>query len=151
MLDETNQNLEELEENTIENTEEPLIPEEIEIEEGVTKLSRKIKVKKEEDNYLDEVIDLGELVVTDDYSGPHDAFDWSVSNKNTVNYSEADQKKYITDYDSTFRTILDGQLLNGRVSTITGNDVLLDIQYKSDGLIPLSEFRDMDIKVRSEK
>ena len=30
MLDETNQNLEELEENTIENTEEPLIPEEIE-------------------------------------------------------------------------------------------------------------------------
>ena len=46
MLDETNQNLEELEENTIENTEEPLIPEEIEIEEGVTKLSRKIKVKK---------------------------------------------------------------------------------------------------------
>ena len=147
MLDETNQNLEELEENTIENTEEPLIPEEIEIEEGVTKLSRKIKVKKEEDNYLDEVIDLGELVVTDDYSGPHDAFDWSVSNKNTVNYSEADQKKYITDYDSTFRTILDGQLLNGRVSTITGNDVLLDIQYKSDGLIPLSEFRDMDIKV----
>jgi small subunit ribosomal protein S1 len=141
MLDETNVNPEE------EHVELPLEPiiDETEIEEGALKISRKIK--KEEDNYLDEVIALDELVVTDDYSGPHDDFDWSVSNKNTVNYTEAEQKKYITDYDSTFRTILDGQLLNGRVSTITGNDVLLDIQYKSDGMIPLSEFRDMDIKV----
>ena len=141
MLDETNVNPEE------EHVELPLEPiiDETEIEEGALKISRKIK--KEEDNYLDEVIALDELVVTDDYSGPHDDFDWSVSNKNTVNYTEAEQKKYITDYDSTFRTILDGQLLNGRVSTITGNDALLDIQYKSDGMIPLSEFRDMDIKV----
>jgi len=141
MLDETNVNPEE------EHVELPLEPiiDETEIEEGALKISRKIK--KEEDNYLDEVIALDELVVTDDYSGPHDDFDWSVSNKNTVNYTDAEQKKYITDYDSTFRTILDGQLLNGRVSTITGNDVLLDIQYKSDGMIPLSEFRDMDIKV----
>lgn len=146
MLDETNVNPESLDE-TNDNlpVNDTNLPDEIEIEEGTTKISRKIK--KEEDSYLDELVDLESLVTTDDYSGPHDAYDWSVSNKNTVNYSDSEQKKYIADYDSTFRTILDGQLINGKVSVITGNDVVLDIQYKSDGLIPLSEFRDLDLKV----
>ncbi len=103
------------------------------------------KSKKEED-FLEEEVALETLVAADDYSGPHDEYDWSTSNKRGVNYSPEDQKKYLTDYDSTFTTITDGQVLQGKVATISGNDVLFDIKYKSDGLIPLSEFRDMDLK-----
>ncbi|MGB5025882.1 MAG: hypothetical protein WBO44_11055, partial [Saprospiraceae bacterium] len=89
--------------------------------------------KKEEAvvNLLEEVIDLETLVETDDFSGAHDEFDWSISNKNTLNYSPEDQEKYIKDYDKTFRTIIDGQVLQARVAGTTGNSVILDIDYKS--------------------
>jgi len=104
--------------------------------------------KKEEAvvNLLEEVIDLETLVETDDFSGAHDEFDWSISNKNTLNYSPEDQEKYIKDYDKTFRTIIDGQVLQARVAGTTGNSVILDIDYKSDGLVAKTEFRDLDPK-----
>lgn len=104
--------------------------------------------KKEEStkDLLEEVVDLETLVETDDYSGAHDEFDWSISNKNTLNYSEADQKKYVKDYDSTFRSIIDGQVIQARVAGVTGDSLILDINYKSDGLIPKTEFREMDPK-----
>lgn len=95
---------------------------------------------------LEEVVDLETLVETDDYSGAHDEFDWSISNKNTLNYTEADQKKYIKDYDSTFRSIVDGQVIQARVAGVTGDSLILDINYKSDGLVPKTEFREMDPK-----
>ncbi|MBK6545349.1 MAG: 30S ribosomal protein S1 [Saprospiraceae bacterium] len=104
--------------------------------------------KKEEDivSLLEEAVDLETLVETSDYSGPHDEFDWSISNKNTLNYSPEDQQKYINDYDSTFRTVIDGQVIQAKVAGTTGNSVILDINYKSDGLIAKTEFRDLDPK-----
>ncbi len=104
--------------------------------------------KKEEStkDLLDEAVDLETLVGADDYSGAHDEFDWSVSTKNTLNYSEDDLKKYIKDYDSTFRSIIDGQVIQARVAGVTGDSFILDINYKSDGLIAKTEFRDLDLK-----
>lgn len=96
--------------------------------------------------FLEEEVALEELVEADDYSGPHDEFDWSVSNKNAVQYAPEEEKKYLNDYDSTFSSITDGQVLQGRVAGVAGNDVIFDIRYKSDGVIPLSEFRDMEVK-----
>jgi small subunit ribosomal protein S1 len=104
--------------------------------------------KKEEStkDLLDEAVDLETLVGTDEISGAHDEFDWSVSTKNTLNYSEEDLKKYIKDYDSTFRSIDDGQVIQARVAGVTGDSFILDINYKSDGLISKTEFRDLDLK-----
>lgn len=95
---------------------------------------------------LEEEVALETLVAADEYSGPHDEFDWSVSNKNAIQYAAEDEKKYLADYDSTFSSITDGQVLQGRVASIAGNDVIFDIRYKSDGVIPLSEFRDIEVK-----
>ncbi|HQX44079.1 MAG: 30S ribosomal protein S1 [Saprospiraceae bacterium] len=95
---------------------------------------------------LEEEVALETLVEADDYSGPHDEFDWSVTNKNAVNYSPEVEQKYLADYDATFSTIQDGQVLQGVVASVTGNDVIFDIRFKSDGLIPLSEFRELDLK-----
>ena len=96
---------------------------------------------------LEEVVDLETLVETDDYSGAHDEFDWSISNKNTLNYSEEDQKKFVKEYDSTFRSIVDGQVIQAKVAGVTGDSLILDINYKSDGLIAKTEFREMDPKI----
>jgi len=43
-------------------------------------------------------------------------------------------------YDTTCSHIREGQLIKGRVITVDENGVLVDIQYKSDGLIPRYEF-----------
>ena len=39
--------------------------------------------------------------------------------------------------------VLENEIVKGFVTSINGGDVVLDINYKSDGLIPLSEFRDI--------
>lgn len=43
------------------------------------------EVKSKDEDILEEVA-LETLVEADDYSGPHDEFDWTISKKNTVHY-----------------------------------------------------------------
>ena len=45
-------------------------------------------------------------------------------------------------YDSTLRSIDEGELVKGIVLSVTENEVLVDIGFKSEGRIPLDEFTD---------
>lgn len=72
----------------------------------------------------------------------HDDFDWSISNRNTITYNEADKDKYLKEYEATLSSIQTNDVVPGIVSAITGSNVVLNINYKSDGLVSLSEFRD---------
>lgn len=74
----------------------------------------------------------------------HDDFDWTVDKRNVVRYSEAEKKKYDAEYSSTLTTIENDQIIKGSVVAITTNDVVLNIGFKSDGLVPLAEFRDVE-------
>ena len=79
---------------------------------------------------------------------PHDDFDWTISNKNTIRYTEEEKANYLADYEKSLASVADNEIVKGKVTTIQGGDVVLDINYKSDGLVSLSEFRDMpDLKV----
>jgi small subunit ribosomal protein S1 len=79
---------------------------------------------------------------------PHDDFDWSIGNKHQLNYSEDEIEKYLEDYEQSLSSISQFELVTGVVSSINDGSVLLDINYKSDGLVPLTEFRDNpDLKV----
>ena len=44
----------------------------------------------------------------------------------------------------TFRDYKEGSIVKGRVLEIRPREVLVDIGYKSEGVIPLSEFDDME-------
>ena len=72
----------------------------------------------------------------------HDDFDWSVDKRNVSHYAEAERVKYDKVYDSTFIQISDGQIMNGLVVALTKTDVVVNIGFKSDGLVSLNEFRD---------
>jgi small subunit ribosomal protein S1 len=50
-------------------------------------------------------------------------------------------------YDDSMRNLVEGEIVNGRVIDVTGSDVIVDIGYKSEGLISIEEFRDRDGKV----
>jgi small subunit ribosomal protein S1 len=78
----------------------------------------------------------------------HDDFDWTIGNRHTLAYSDDQISKYLKEYDGTLNSILEFEVVKGKVTSISDGDVVLDINYKSDGLVPLSEFRDTpDLKV----
>lgn len=78
----------------------------------------------------------------------HDEFDWATSTKHGKAYPQDQYEQYAEQYDATLTSVLENEIVGGRVTAINGGDVVLDINFKSDGLVPLSEFRDMpDIKV----
>lgn len=81
-------------------------------------------------------------------STAHDDFDWSVGKRNLISYSQEQKEDYLNKYDKTLNSLAEFEVVKGRVTAIHGGDVILDINYKSDGLVPLSEFRDMpELKV----
>lgn len=97
-----------------------------------------------EDTSVEEIA-VEELVKDDleeQLKSPHDDFDWSLSKKHGLPYSEPEIEAYLKQYESTLSAVMEGEIIPATVSSISGGDVVLDINYKSDGLLPLSEFRD---------
>ena len=81
----------------------------------------------------------------------HDDFDWSVDKRNVASYSQETRVEMEQAYDSTFKSIEESELISGVIVGVTKTDVIINIGFKSDGLISLNEFRDMsEIKVGDE-
>ncbi len=97
-----------------------------------------------DDSGKEEEEEVGELptVGTGETGSAHDDFDWSISSKNVHSYSEEEFEKYVEQYDSTLTSVFENEIVKGTVNSIQDGDVVLDINFKSDGLVPLSEFRD---------
>jgi small subunit ribosomal protein S1 len=45
-------------------------------------------------------------------------------------------------YDSSFRNIAEGEVVKGTVLKVTPSEVIVDVGYKSEGIIPVDEFLD---------
>ena len=73
----------------------------------------------------------------------HDDFDWTVDKRHITTYTKEEKEKYHHVYDNTFVQLDDGQMMKGLVVGLTKTDVVLNIGFKSDGLISLNEFRDL--------
>ena len=73
----------------------------------------------------------------------HDDFDWSIDKRNVARYNNEEQQKYDAVYEGTFKTITDGEMVQGTVVGLTKTDVVINIGFKSDGLVSLNEFRDL--------
>lgn len=74
----------------------------------------------------------------------HDDFDWSIQKTQTHTYKPEEYENMLADYDSTFSDINEFEVVQGKVVAIRDGDVILDINYKSNGVISLSEFREVD-------
>ncbi|HRN56703.1 MAG TPA: 30S ribosomal protein S1 [Agriterribacter sp.] len=73
----------------------------------------------------------------------HDDFDWSIDKRNVSSYSKEEIEKYDAVYEGTFKAISDNEMVEGIVVGLTKTDVVINIGFKSDGLISLNEFRDL--------
>jgi small subunit ribosomal protein S1 len=72
----------------------------------------------------------------------HDDFDWSIDNTAEDNYTAEERESMLEEFDESMSAIQEMEIVSGLVTAINDGDVVLDINFKSDGLIPLSEFRD---------
>src|ERR1700742_1000962 len=69
-------------------------------------------------------------------------FDWDADEKKFGNYSDSDREQLEKMYDGTFSSITKGEIISGTVVSINNKDVVLNVGFKSDGLVSVSEFRD---------
>mgnify|MGYP000243904909 CR=1 FL=1 len=72
----------------------------------------------------------------------HDDFDWSADRRSGLAYTEEQRKELTSQYEETLTSVLENEIVKGKVTAISDGDVVLDIGFKSDGLVPTSEFRD---------
>jgi len=79
---------------------------------------------------------------------PSGDFDWDSDEKGFGNYSSEERAKLEQMYAGTFNQINKGEIITGTVVNINNKDVVLNIGFKSDGMVSLSEFRDTpDLKI----
>lgn len=100
------------------------------------------KIESEADsNLIDEI-------KSNTWITPEGEFDWDANDKGFGNYSEAERAKLEAQYADTFNQVNQGEIIEGTVVSINNKDVVLNVGFKSDGLVSLSEFRDLpELKV----
>ena len=70
-----------------------------------------------------------------------DDFNWDAEGKGKEIYSK-DERTHLEDaYDKTLKSINDHEVLDGKVVSISSREVIINIGFKSDGMIPRSEVR----------
>jgi small subunit ribosomal protein S1 len=77
-----------------------------------------------------------------------DDFDWENYNTEDATYSEEDRARYESMYDKTLSTIAENEVVEGTVISLNKREVVINIGYKSEGVISLNEFRyNPDLKI----
>src|SRR5688572_19231043 len=78
-------------------------------------------------------------------------FDWDNIGKSADIYRTSDREQIEKMYDQTLSSVVEHDVLMGKIIAMTSKEAVVNIGFKSDGLIPLSEFRHMpDLKVGDE-
>ncbi|OJX90856.1 MAG: 30S ribosomal protein S1 [Paludibacter sp. 47-17] len=67
-------------------------------------------------------------------------FDWDAYEKGDT-MTAADKKALESVYDNTLNAIKDKEVVEGTVISINKREVVVNVGYKSDGIVPMSEFR----------
>src|SRR5918993_909265 len=57
-------------------------------------------------------------------------------------YSDQDYEQMLSMYEGTMSQIAEGEIVKSKVLRVTDNAVILDVGFKSEGSVPLDEFKD---------
>ena len=72
---------------------------------------------------------------------PDANFDWNCDPKKDDNYKSEERMRLEAMYEKTMSQIGDHEVIEGTVVAKTSREVVVNIGFKSDGVIPVSEFR----------
>ena len=80
-------------------------------------------------------------------NSPIEDFDWEAYEKGETR-GEKSREELTKTYDESLNTVKDKEVIEGTIIAINKREAVVNIGYKSDGIIPVSEFRyNPDIKV----
>ncbi len=81
---------------------------------------------------------------------PNQDFDWDAYEKGEV-YSDVSRDDLVKTYDQSLNKINDREVVMGRVTSLNKREVVVNIGYKSDGIVSMNEFRyNPELKVGDE-
>lgn len=70
-----------------------------------------------------------------------DDFDWSVWTNDYNPYKAEEKSKYEELYNETLSTVTENEVVDGTVISMNKREVVINIGYKSEGVVSLNEFR----------
>ena len=80
-------------------------------------------------------------------NSPIEDFDWEAFEKGET-HGEKSREELTKTYDESLNTVKDKEVIEGTIIALNKREAVVNIGYKSDGIIPVSEFRyNPDIKV----
>ena len=80
-------------------------------------------------------------------TGPIEDFDWDAYEKGET-AGEKSREELTKTYDEPLNTVKNTDVLEGTIIALNKREAVVNIGYKSDGIIPMNEFRyNPDIKV----
>jgi small subunit ribosomal protein S1 len=81
---------------------------------------------------------------------PIDNFDWD-SYENGDSYSGKSKEELVNTYDQSLNKVNDKEVVMGKVTSMNKREVVVNIGYKSDGVVSMNEFRyNPDLKIGDE-
>ncbi|MCB0637009.1 MAG: S1 RNA-binding domain-containing protein, partial [Lewinella sp.] len=98
--------------------------------------------EEEEEEEDGDDVDIDVDSPTGETGSAHDDFDWGLSGRAESRYSDEERARMLQEFDESMSAIQELEIVAGKVTAVNDGDVVLDINFKSDGLVPLSEFRD---------
>jgi small subunit ribosomal protein S1 len=85
---------------------------------------------------------------TEETTKEPEEFDWDSLESGIEPYSDKEKEELEKLYDDTLNTVSEKEVLEGTVISMSKREVVVDIGYKSDGIVSLNEFRyNPDLKV----
>ncbi|MDR0744141.1 MAG: 30S ribosomal protein S1 [Tannerella sp.] len=79
---------------------------------------------------------------------PNEDFNWESYEKGETPVEDKNIEELTKTYDETLNTVKDKEVVSGTVTAMNKREVVVNIGFKSDGVVPMSEFRyDLDLKV----
>ena len=95
--------------------------------------------------------DVAQSNAKDPEKAPVKEFDWDAFESDLDTYSKDERKKLNDIYDVTLTQIEEKELIKGFVIAINKKEVVININYKSEGIVPKNEFRyNPDLKIGDE-
>jgi small subunit ribosomal protein S1 len=107
----------------------------------VRKVRTEVVSKEGAENSAETAVEAGSKVKAELSSRPsNDEFDWESFEKEELK-SSPKHKEYEAMYDETLSTVAVDEVVTGTVIQMTSREVVINIGYKSEGVVSLNEFR----------
>ncbi len=83
-------------------------------------------------------------VVPEPWEPRHIDLDLDADPRDDTSYDDSEYQELLALYEDTLSEIAEGEIVSARVIGKTDTDVILDVGFKSEGAVPLDEFRNPD-------